>query len=75
MHSVEPEKRGWPRVPFVGIAETYILRPLRQLRMPMHDIARAAQIVREEFTNEYARQRGRSHRRRSHSEAVRTYDR
>ena len=26
VHSVTPEKRGWPRVPFVGIIEAYVLR-------------------------------------------------
>ena len=31
VHSVTPEKRGWPRVPFVGIIEAYVLRSLRQL--------------------------------------------
>lgn len=54
VHSVTPERRGWPRVPFVGVIEAYVLRALRELRMPMRDIRAAAAIVREEFDDPYA---------------------
>lgn len=27
VHAVRPERRGWPRVPFVGVIEAYVLRP------------------------------------------------
>lgn len=54
VHSVSPERRGWPRVPFVGVIEAYVLRALRDLRMPMHDIRAAAQVVRQEFDDPYA---------------------
>ena len=26
VHAVQPERRGWPRVPFVGVIEAYVLR-------------------------------------------------
>jgi uncharacterized protein (DUF433 family) len=54
VHAVEPEHRGWPRVPFVGVIEAYVLRSLRDLRLPMADIRRAVKIVREEFDDSYA---------------------
>ena len=38
VHAVVPEKRGWPRVPFVGVIEAYVLRALRDLGMRMEDI-------------------------------------
>ena len=54
VHAVEPEKRGWPRVPFVGIIEAYVLRSLREMGLAMRDIREAARIVRSEFQNPYA---------------------
>jgi uncharacterized protein (DUF433 family) len=54
VHAVEPEKRGWPRVPFVGVIEAYVLRALRDLKLPMEDIRKAAELVREEFDDPYA---------------------
>lgn len=54
VHAVRPEMRGWPRVPFVGVIEAYVLRALRELGLPMDDIRRAADLVREEFGDEYA---------------------
>ena len=54
VHAVRPEKRGWPRVPFVGIVEAYVLRSLRELGIPMADIRKAAEIVRQEFDDPYA---------------------
>ncbi len=54
VHAVYPEKRGWPRVPFVGVVEAYVLRALRDLAVPMAEIRRAAELVREEFDDPYA---------------------
>lgn len=54
VHAVQPERRGWPRVPFVGVIEAYVLRALRDLKLPMDDIWKAAELVREEFDDPYA---------------------
>jgi len=54
VHAVAPERRGWPRVPFVGIIEAYVLRALRELDFTMPDIRRAAELVRKEFDDPYA---------------------
>lgn len=54
VHAVAPERRGWPRVPFIGVIEAYVLRALRDAGMPLGDIHRAAAIVRAEFNDPYA---------------------
>ncbi|MGO4256527.1 DUF433 domain-containing protein [Marmoricola sp. RAF53] len=54
VHAVHPAKRGWPRVPFVGVVEAHVLRALRDLGMSMSDIRRAADLVRQEFDDPYA---------------------
>lgn len=54
VHAVVPERRGWPRVPFVGVIEAYVLRGLRDLGMAMDEIQSAAELVREEFNDQYA---------------------
>jgi uncharacterized protein (DUF433 family) len=54
VHAVHPERRGWPRVPFVGIVEAHVLRALRESGMPMNDIRNAATLVRNEFNDPYA---------------------
>jgi uncharacterized protein (DUF433 family) len=54
VHGVTPERRGWPRVPFVGVIEAYVLRALRDLQLPMDEIRKAAELVREEFDDPYA---------------------
>lgn len=54
VHGVVPEKRGWPRIPFVGIVEAYVLRSLRDLGLPLRWIEDAARLVREEFDDPYA---------------------
>ena len=46
VHAVQPERRGWPRVPFVGVIEAYVLRALRDLKLPMDEIRKAAELVR-----------------------------
>jgi uncharacterized protein (DUF433 family) len=54
VHVVAPERRGWPRVPFVGIIEAYVLRTLRELGFSMPDIRRTADLARAEFDDPYA---------------------
>lgn len=54
VHAVTPERRGWPRVPFVGVIEAYVLRALRDLRLPMSEIRKAADLVRQEFDDPFA---------------------
>jgi uncharacterized protein (DUF433 family) len=54
VHAVRPERRGWPRVPFVGIIEAHVLRALRAGGLPMDEIRKAAAIVRTEFDDPYA---------------------
>ena len=54
VHAMQPERRGWPRVPFVGVIEAYVLRALRDLGLPMDDIRKAADLVRQEFDDPYA---------------------
>jgi len=54
VHAVDPERRGWPRVPFVGLIEAYVLRVLRELNFTMPDIRRAADLVRRHFDDPYA---------------------
>lgn len=54
VHAVIPERRGWPRMPFIAIIEAYVLRSLRELGAPMSDVRLAAEYVRREFGDEYA---------------------
>lgn len=54
VHAVTPVRRGWPRVPFVGVIEAYVLRALRDLKLPIAEIRKAAELVREEFADPFA---------------------
>lgn len=54
VHAVPPERRGWPRVPFVGIIEAYVLRTLRELGFSMPEIRKAADLTRSEFEDPHA---------------------
>lgn len=54
IHAVTPERRGWPRLPFIAIIEAYVLRSLRELGASMADIRLAAELVRQEFKDEFA---------------------
>lgn len=54
VHRVEPEKRGWPSVPFVAVVEAYVLRSLRDLGLAKHAIREAAAEVRRSFDTPYA---------------------
>jgi uncharacterized protein (DUF433 family) len=53
IHSVTPERHGYPRIPFVGIVEAHMLRAFRRV-VSMADLRLGAQIVREELKDEYA---------------------
>lgn len=52
VHGVEPNKRGWPSLPFVAIVEAYVLRSLRGY-LSMTKIREAAEAVRIAFGDEY----------------------
>lgn len=54
VHSVAPERRGWPRVTFAGLIEAHVLRALRELEFKMDEIRSIAAIVREEFDDPFA---------------------
>jgi hypothetical protein len=49
VHSVEPERRGWPSVPFVAVVEAYVLRSLRELNLTKAKIRLAAVEVRKGY--------------------------
>lgn len=54
IHAVTPERRGWPRLPFIAIIEAYVLRALRDQGAPMAEIRAAAEAVRHDFKDRYA---------------------
>lgn len=54
VHAIKPERRGWPRVPFVGIIEAYVLRSLREAGLSLAMVETAAAAVRQEFGDPYA---------------------
>ncbi|GAA5143911.1 DUF433 domain-containing protein [Nocardioides marinquilinus] len=54
IHAVQPERRGWPRLPFIAVIEAYVLRSLRELGAPMDQVRLAAETVRHELGDEYA---------------------
>lgn len=54
VHAIKPERRGWPRVPFVGIIEAYVLRSLREAGLALSTVEAAAAAVRQEFGDPYA---------------------
>lgn len=54
IHAVTPERRGWPRLPFIAVIEAYVLRSLRELGAPMDQLRMAAEVVQAELGDEYA---------------------
>src|SRR5262245_5918010 len=54
VHRVEPERRGWPSVPFIAVVEAYVLRALRDLGLTKAKIRDAAAEVRRAFNTPYA---------------------
>jgi uncharacterized protein (DUF433 family) len=50
---VEPLRPGQPSVPFIAVAEAYVLRSLRDLGLRMHEIREAAEAVRDAFDTPY----------------------
>ena len=53
IHSIIPEKRGWPTLPFIAVVEAFVLRQLREVGFSKKQIVEAAQGMREEFGDEY----------------------
>ena len=54
IHAVTPAIRNAPRMPFIAVVETYVLRALRDQGFSLPRIQAAAALVREEFGDEYA---------------------
>jgi uncharacterized protein (DUF433 family) len=53
VHHVAPSRHGQPSVPFVAVAEAYVLRSLRDLGLRMTEIREAAAAVRKAFDTPY----------------------
>lgn len=53
VHRVEPVGPRQPSVPFVAVAEAYVLRSLRDLGLRMSEIREAAEAVRDAFDTPY----------------------
>lgn len=53
VHRVPAERPGQPTVPFVAVAEAYVLRSLRDLGLRMSEIREAAAAVRRAFDTPY----------------------
>jgi uncharacterized protein (DUF433 family) len=53
VHRVDPLRAGQPSVPFVAVAEAYVLRSLRDLGLRMSEIREAAAAVRDSFDTPY----------------------
>ncbi|MBW5482582.1 DUF433 domain-containing protein [Streptomyces bambusae] len=53
VHRVVPARAGQPTVPFVAVAEAYVLRSLRDLGLRMSEIRKAAEAVRAAFDTPY----------------------
>lgn len=54
VHRISPERRGWPSVPLIGVAEAYTLRALRQAGVPLRKLVAAAEYLREKHNDPYA---------------------
>jgi uncharacterized protein (DUF433 family) len=53
VHSVEPVRQGWPRLPFAAVIEAYVLRSLRDMHLGMSKIRAAVAEVRDQFGTPY----------------------
>ncbi|MBH1935846.1 DUF433 domain-containing protein [Streptomyces sp. AV19] len=53
VHRVGQERPGQPSVPFVAVAEAYVLRSLRDLGLRMSEIRESAEAVRAAFDTPY----------------------
>lgn len=53
IHSTEPERRGWPSLPFVAVVESFVLDRLRQMGIPTKRIKEAAQGIRTKLGDQY----------------------
>ena len=52
--SIPPEKRGWPSVPFVGLAESMVLAAFRKSGVSLQHIRRVIDVLSNEVGLEYA---------------------
>ncbi|MEE1804603.1 DUF433 domain-containing protein [Streptomyces sp. JV176] len=53
VHSVTERRPRQPSLPFVGVAEAYVLHSLRSLGLRLHEIREAAEAVRKTFDTPY----------------------
>ncbi|MGW1032322.1 DUF433 domain-containing protein [Streptomyces antibioticus] len=53
VHQVKRLREGQPSVPFIGVAEAYVLRSLRSMGLRMSEIREAAAAVRDAFDTPY----------------------
>jgi uncharacterized protein (DUF433 family) len=53
VHQVEPARAGQPSIPFVAVAEAYVLRSLRNMGLRMSQIRESAEAVRKAFDTPY----------------------
>jgi uncharacterized protein (DUF433 family) len=53
VHSVSPERHGWPTLPFAAVVEAFVLRSLRQVGFTRQKIRDAAKGIRREFADPY----------------------
>lgn len=54
IHSVHARHRGWPTIPLVGLAESSVLRGLRDGGMSMHQARMASEYIREKSGDPFA---------------------
>lgn len=53
VHSIEPERQGWPTLPLVGVIETWSMRALRRSGIPMQKLRKVAESLQAEFDDPY----------------------
>ncbi|BDD80290.1 putative antitoxin VapB45 [Tsukamurella pulmonis] len=53
VHSIEPERVGWPSLPLVGVIETWSMRALRRSGVPMQKLRRVAESLQAETGDPY----------------------
>jgi uncharacterized protein (DUF433 family) len=54
VHEVRTQRRGWPSIPLVGLAEASVLRALRDGGMTMKTAVDAGRYIRDAFNMPYA---------------------
>ncbi|WP_454165370.1 hypothetical protein [Gordonia iterans] len=53
VHSLVPERMGWPTLPLVGVVETWSMRALRQAGVPMQKLRKVASSLKTEYEDPY----------------------